>query len=182
MQAEKRALRLSMSAIRDSLSAEYRARGAEGLARKLDTPAFQAMLPREGGVISGYIAIRSEIDALPLMRRLREAGYHLALPHLEGSGMVFRSYEIGDRLREGPLKTREPDATMPLVEPDLVLTPLLAFDPAGGRLGYGMGYFDRWFMQQPDVPRLGVAFACQEVERVPRAPHDMLLHGVMTET
>jgi 5-formyltetrahydrofolate cyclo-ligase len=182
VQAEKRALRLSMNAIRDSLSAEHRAHGAEELGRKFHDPVLRALLPPSGAVVAGYIAIRSEIDPLPLMRRLREAGYRLALPYTEGGGMVFRAYEIGDRLREGPMKTREPEATRPLIEPDLVLTPLLAFDAVGGRLGYGMGYYDRWFMQQPDVPRLGVAFACQEVARIPRAPHDVLLHSIMTES
>jgi 5-formyltetrahydrofolate cyclo-ligase len=179
--AEKRALRLSMNAIRNALSPEHRARGAEALARKVDTDAFRRFLPPPGGVISAYIAIRSEIDPLPLVRHLLAEGYRFAMPQLEGSGMVFREWQIGDRLSEGPMQTREPMSTMPLIKPALILTPLLAFDAKWARLGYGMGYYDRYFAQNPETARIGVAFACQEVASVPRAPHDTLLNHVFTE-
>ena len=181
VQAEKRALRLSMNAIRDALSPEHRARGAEGLARKIETEAFRRFLPKEGGVVAAYFAIRSEIDPLPLMRHLLASGYRLALPQLECADMMFRAYSIGDRLSEGPLRTREPMRSAGIVEPDLVLTPLLAFDKSYARLGYGMGCYDRYFAINPDIPRVGLAFACQEVTTVPRAPHDTLLDMVFTE-
>jgi 5-formyltetrahydrofolate cyclo-ligase len=182
VKAQKRALRLSMNAIRNALSPEHRARAAEVLAQKADHPAFRAFLPPPGSFISGFIAIRSEIDPLPLLRRLLAEGYQIALPQLEGGGMVFRHWQVGDRLAEGPMQTREPLASMPEVTPSLILTPLLAFDPKSARLGYGMGYYDRYFSQNPDVPRVGLAFACQEVASVPCAPHDMLLNAVFTES
>lgn len=181
VQRQKNQLRLSMSAIRDALSPGFRAAAADAVARNLTSPAAARHLPQPGGVISGYIAIRSELDPLPAMRALRALGYRLALPHLEGSGMLFRAYEIGDRLNSGPLNTREPSREAPEIVPDLVLVPLLAFDPKSSRLGYGMGYYDRYFDQRPDVKRVGVAFACQEVAAVPCAPHDRSLDAVITE-
>ena len=66
--------------------------------------------------------------------------------------------------------------------PDLILTPLLAFDDQGGRLGQGGGYYDRTFVAQPDTIRIGFAYAGQRVERLALEPHDIRLHGVLTES
>ena len=69
-----------------------------------------------------------------------------------------------------------------VVEPDLILTPWRAFDAGGGRLGQGGGYYDRTFAARPEVTRIGFAYAGQEVDDLPVEPHDMRLHGVLTET
>jgi 5-formyltetrahydrofolate cyclo-ligase len=68
-----------------------------------------------------------------------------------------------------------------LVEPDLIITPLLAFDASGGRLGQGGGFYDRTFAARPDVIRVGFAYAGQAVEALSLEAHDMRLHGVLTE-
>ncbi len=76
-------------------------------------------------------------------------------------------------------------APLPLsdtVTPDLILTPLLAFDAAGSRLGQGGGYYDRTFAALPEVTRIGVAYAGQEVGRLEIEAHDVRLHGVLTQT
>ncbi len=69
-----------------------------------------------------------------------------------------------------------------MVTPDLILTPLLAFDGAGGRLGQGGGYYDRTFAALPEAIRIGLAFAGQEIAAVPMASHDQRLDGVLTES
>lgn len=69
-----------------------------------------------------------------------------------------------------------------MVTPDLILTPLLAFDGAGGRLGQGGGYYDRTFAALPEAIRIGLAFAGQEVDHLALEPHDIRLHGVLTES
>ena len=63
----------------------------------------------------------------------------------------------------------------------VALTPLLAVDGEGYRLGYGGGYYDRYFSLHPDVLRVGLAYAGQAVERLPREKTDMPLHAVVTE-
>ena len=68
-----------------------------------------------------------------------------------------------------------------IVDPDLILTPLLAFDRFGGRLGQGGGYYDRTFAERPDALRIGFAYAGQGVERLTLEDHDVRLHGVLTE-
>ena len=75
-------------------------------------------------------------------------------------------------------------APLPLAEvvtPDLIVTPLLAFDRAGGRLGQGGGYYDRTFESLPDAIRIGLAYEGQRVADLPMQDHDIRLHGVLTE-
>ena len=67
------------------------------------------------------------------------------------------------------------------VTPDLINTPLLAFDAAGGRLGQGGGYYDRTFAALPAAVRVGFAYAGQALENLPVEAHDIRLHGVLTE-
>ena len=77
---------------------------------------------------------------------------------------------------------RAPLPLAAVVDPDLIVTPLLAFDAEGGRLGQGGGYYDRTFAARPDVARVGFAYAGQVVDRLDLDPHDIRLHGVLAET
>ncbi len=74
----------------------------------------------------------------------------------------------------------EPPSTAPLVVPDLILVPLLAFDKDGHRLGYGQGHFDK-YLHQHKVITIGVGFSGQEVDKIPRQSHDFALEYLLTE-
>jgi 5-formyltetrahydrofolate cyclo-ligase len=146
------------------------------------------LLPRPDAVVSGYWPFRTEIDPRPLMARLERLGARLALPvtPARGSGapLCFRRWRDGAALSRGAFGVPEPGPECETVEPDLLLVPLLAFDRAGRRLGYGQGHYDRTLCglkaRRPTLA-IGVAFAAQEVTRVPTDPHDQLLDGVVTE-
>jgi 5-formyltetrahydrofolate cyclo-ligase len=69
-----------------------------------------------------------------------------------------------------------------MVTPDLVITPLLAFDAEGGRLGQGGGYYDRTFAASAEAIRIGLAYSGQLLAGLPIEPHDARLHGILTET
>ncbi|MFZ8396223.1 5-formyltetrahydrofolate cyclo-ligase, partial [Staphylococcus aureus] len=69
----------------------------------------------------------------------------------------------------------------PEVKPDIILTPMLAFDAKLDRLGQGAGYYDRAFATFPDAWRIGVAWSVQQVESLPTEAWDMPLHAVITE-
>jgi 5-formyltetrahydrofolate cyclo-ligase len=99
--------------------------------------------------------------------------------------LVFHLWRPGEPLLPGGFKVMEPRPERPVVMPDVVLAPLLAFDRAGRRLGYGKGYYDRTLASlrrsKPDALVIGLAFALQEVAAVPADVTDERLDAVLTE-
>jgi len=64
---------------------------------------------------------------------------------------------------------------------DAALVPMVGFDRTGRRLGYGAGYYDRFFEANPHIPRIGMAYACQEAELIPTEPFDARMDYIVTE-
>jgi len=98
--------------------------------------------------------------------------------------MTYRAWAPGNPLEDRPFGLQEPLETAPVVEPTLVLTPLLGFDRQGNRLGYGQGHYDRALARLRQNGRVfvcGLAFFGQEVSSVPAEAHDIPLDWVMTE-
>ena len=93
----------------------------------------------------------------------------------------FLEWQHDAPLATGPFRLRQPDADAPERVPDLILTPLVAFDRTLARLGQGAGHYDRAFAAYPNAHRIGVAFSVQEVERLPVDPWDVPLHAIITE-
>ncbi len=135
--------------------------------------------------VSGYHPIGVEADVMPLMTSLGSRGQPLCLPTTIGRDkpLVFRSWVPGDHLVSGAHDILEPPDTSPVVVPDLMLIPLLAFDLAGGRLGYGAGHYDRTLAGLSDTSplKIGVAYAGQRVDAVPMDATDQHLDAVLTE-
>ena len=145
--------------------------------------AFAAAAP--GAIVSGFSAIGDEIDPGPLMQRLHEEGYGLALPVMQGKGrpLLFRRFRPGDVLAETMWGIREPLPSAPEVFPDVVLTPLLAFDNAGYRVGYGGGFYDRSLAALRSVKpvlAIGLAYDEQRIDAVPHLDYDERLDWVLT--
>jgi 5-formyltetrahydrofolate cyclo-ligase len=166
---------------RDALPAAERARAAEAIAVR----AFPLAID-PGRIVSGFSPLKTEINPIPLMRRLADAGAELALPVVAGKGkpLVMRAWRFGEALDSGVWGIREPKADAPEVAPDILLVPLLAFDREGHRIGYGAGYYDmtigRLRAMKP-VVAIGIAFAAQEIASVPVTPRDARLDLVLTE-
>jgi len=178
----KTTLRATALAKRDALGSECRAAAAQTIA--LRGLPFEIM---PGTVVAGYSPIRSEIDPIPLMRKLAVPGVQLALPAIVAGDqpLIFRAWSAGDRLQRGRLGILEPSAGAKEVIPDILLVPLAAFDRAGHRIGYGAGHYDRTLEQLRKlkaITAVGVAAAVQEVEAVPALLHDAALDYVLTET
>jgi len=178
---QKAQLRAEALARRDALPAEMRAQAAEAVAaRGLPFPL------KPGAVVSGFMAMKSEINPLPLMRKLVQAGARLALPAIKGRGhpLIMRAYAFGDELARGQWGIREPTPATEEVAPDIVLVPLAAFDRNGHRIGYGAGYYDMTIhalRAGKQVVAVGLAFAVQEISHVPATPRDERLDFVLTE-
>jgi 5-formyltetrahydrofolate cyclo-ligase len=182
MTNSKAELRAKALAKRDALSEKKRASAAAKLAKR-GLP-FKLM---PGTIVSGYSPIRSEIDPAPLMLMLAEQGARLALPCVtaRGQSLIFRIWHPNDRLMLGPLGIPEPSPASAEVIPDIMLTPLAAFDRLGHRIGYGAGHYDFTFAhlrKTKHVVGVGLAFAAQEIEAVPALSHDVALDYVLTET
>ncbi len=179
--AHKAALRSELIARRDALPAPERAAAAEAIAAR---PFPLTIAP--GTIVSGFSALKAEINPVPLMRRLADAGAQLALPVVAGRGkpLIMRAWSFGAPLVSGVWGIREPAPSAPEVEPDILLVPLLAFDRAGGRIGYGAGYYDMTIAAlraKKPVVAVGVAYGSQEIDSVPVTPRDARLDLVLTE-
>ena len=174
-------LRRAAAVRRDALPAEQRKAAAEAIAGR-DFP-----LPIAPGVIvAGFMPMKSEINPLPLLQKFSDAGARLALPRIVGRGhpLSMRAWEFGAPLERGQWGIREPRADAPEVDPDILIVPLLVFDRAGYRLGFGAGYYDMTITAlraRKTVAAVGIAFAAQEVPAVPRTERDARLDLVLTE-
>jgi 5-formyltetrahydrofolate cyclo-ligase len=178
----KAELRAASLKRRDAIPAEQRTAAAEAVAAR----SFPVVFP-PGTVISGYAPLRSEINPVPLMRKLADAGARLALPVVVGRGkpLIMREWAFGRPLASGVWGIREPLPDAPEVWPDIVIVPLAAFDRKGHRIGYGAGYYDltihRLRVLNGSVIAIGLAYHSQQVAVVPITPRDARLDLVITE-
>jgi 5-formyltetrahydrofolate cyclo-ligase len=178
----KKALRPAARAVRAAARAAAGEAAGGGLARSF-LSAIDCPPP---SVVAGYWPMDDEADIRPLLERLAAQGCVVALPVVvaRSTPLIFRCWQPGDALEDGLHRTRHPLPTALEVTPDLLLVPLLAFDHSGRRLGYGGGYYDRTLAALRDrrpVVAIGVAFAAQEVERLPDGGHDQRLDWIVTE-
>lgn len=179
----KAELRNAALARRDALPADLRIEKAlDATAHGVEHIEFQA-----GTVVSGFFPIRSEIDPRPLMDEFRKLGARLCLPVvIDKTTIVFRELVRGDELIDTGFGTRGPSEDAEVLDPSLLIMPLSVFDYYGGRIGYGVGHYDRAIAKIIDKgikPRLiGMAFDCQHVERVPVESHDQPLDAMLSES
>jgi 5-formyltetrahydrofolate cyclo-ligase len=177
----KATLRREALARRDELPAELRQAAAETIASRpfpLDIGS--------GVRVSGFSPFGSEINPVPLMRRLADRGALLALPVVIGRGrpLVMRAWTFGEPLAKGVWGIREPPPEAAEVDPDILLVPLAAFDRAGHRIGFGAGYYDltlTGLRSRKPIVAVGLAYAAQEIPAVPATARDARLDLVLTE-
>ncbi|MBL8566665.1 MAG: 5-formyltetrahydrofolate cyclo-ligase [Hyphomicrobiaceae bacterium] len=179
--AAKKAMRDAAKARRNAAFAVHGARAGERLAEH--GLGFAGL--SGGATVASFLAIGEEIDPLPLMRRLWGEGHATGLPVMIGKGqpLVFRPWREGDALADAMWGIREPLAEAGEIEPDVVLVPLLAFDLAGYRLGYGGGFYDRTLAllrQRKPLRTIGLAYDELKVDAVPHCDYDERLDWVLT--
>ncbi len=181
----KRKLREQAKARRAAAHRDLQAAAERQCALFFET--FEEVLARKPvATVSGYWPMGDEFDVRPLMTRLSERGHVCALPVVmaRGRALVFRRWRPGDRLVAAGFGTREPAEDAAETMPDIVLAPLLAFDDAGRRLGYGGGYYDRTLRavrERGPILAVGVGYEAQLVETVPSGDDDEKLDWIVTE-
>ena len=179
---EKAELRRQLRARRGALSAAQRRRAARRLLRQF----LRWRELRRARHLALYLSMASELDTALLRHALAVRGVQLYAPRIHRRlGLRFVPLRA-TRLPRHALGMRQapPGPARPLRRLDLLLLPLLGFDDRGQRLGQGGGYYDRALagLKRARRPRrIGLAYACQQVERLPAEPHDRPLHAVLTE-
>lgn len=178
----KKQLRIAALAKRDELDVQYRIEAAMRLAESAEEIGVQP-----GNVVSGFWPIRSEMDIRPLMFALRATGGRLCLPAIiDRETIEFRELLRETAMIDMGFGTVGPGPEADVLQPDLMLVPLAAFDDRGHRVGYGGGYYDRAIARlkadERDLHLIGIAFDCQRIERVPDEAHDQPLDAILTES
>ena len=176
----KAALRVRAHAVRAALPVHVRADAAAAAAGYF----FEGVALEADDVVAAYWRIRDEMDCQPILVRLMDDGKTVVLPVVTGPDepLEMRVWEEGAPLYEAGFGTLAPSDLAPQMEPDVMLVPLLGFDKFGTRLGYGGGYYDRTLAYMQKKPKLvGLAFAAQELDVIPREGHDVPLDMVVTE-
>ena len=138
-------------------------------------------------VVAGYHALGAELSPWPALRRLQAAGARIAMPVAPEphAPLLFRAFAEDQPLEPDAARIPSPTAAAEALIPDLVIAPLIAFDRAGYRLGQGGGYYDRTLAALRGGGRLfviGLAYAGQEVDRIPKSAHDQPLDAILTES
>ena len=134
-------------------------------------------------IVASYVPVGGEADPAPFEVAARAAGCVLALPHVvdRATPLRFLRFDEGAMLEAGPFGLRQPADSGTEIVPDIVLTPLVAFDRQLNRIGQGAGHYDRAFAAYPSAIRIGVAWSVQQVERIAADPWDAPLHAIATE-
>jgi 5-formyltetrahydrofolate cyclo-ligase len=179
--AARRDLRLTLRRRRAALDEDDQAAATMAVMTRL------ARIPvlRRARLIAGYRAVRGELDIDAALLLLAERGATVTVPRVNGEHLEFLPYVDDAPTADGAFGIPEPvgGPAFPLCRHDVVLTPVVAFDATGGRLGQGGGFYDRALAacgdDRPVV--IGVAHAFQEVPHVPSQPWDVRIDAVVTE-
>ena len=184
----KHELRAQAKARRDAAAKDLGDDGTRGFFEHLIQTWNAVSADYDGleAILAGYWPMGTEMDVRPALVALDRIGVLQCLPEVvtKDRPLRFRAWSPSEPLIEGGHGTFHPCATEPLMRPDVVLVPLLAFDARGHRLGWGGGYYDRTLellRKTGDVTAIGVAYAAQEVDAVPFDAYDQPVDWIITE-
>lgn len=180
--SQKQALRAQCRAARAAIPAAQRERYAADFARH-----FMQAVDVGQKTVAGYSAFGPELDILPLLTMLAKGDRICCLPVTSppSKQLFFRRWHDHTEMVPGDFGIRIPSPASEVVTPEVLIVPLVGFDAARHRIGYGAGYYDctlhalRKQGHKPFV--IGAAFSAQQVEAIPAEPHDEVLDMVITE-
>ncbi|WP_394527263.1 5-formyltetrahydrofolate cyclo-ligase [Lacrimispora sp. JR3] len=137
---------------------------------------------RQAFCVYCYASFRGEAGTWKFMETLLRQGKYIAVPKVKGKELEFYAISGKKDLEEGVMGIMEPKSTcLKICDPDApVIVPGVAFDKEGNRLGYGGGYYDRFFEREPSHFRLAIAYNFQLFDRIPAEPHDKKVDRIIT--
>jgi 5-formyltetrahydrofolate cyclo-ligase len=185
-QRERSRLRREIRRQRRTLSEERRHAGERAICRRIQNLGAY----RQARTLAVYLAFDGEPSLKRLVEAAKRQGKQVYAPVLLKSGMKFASITTSAGLDRNFFGIEEPamDRLVDARSLDLVLTPLVAFDDRGARLGMGRGYYDRAFRflrhrKSWSRPKLvGIGYSFQNVPELELQPWDIPLWGAVTET
>lgn len=176
-------LRRHMLSERNAISLEAVSAGSHGMIQQLlSWPLFQ-----QAKTIMGYLAMPGEPQLDCLLAQAIKAGKTVCVPLMGSVYGVMESAKITniDDIIIGRLGVRMPNPSRTrIIDPeciDCVLTPGVAFDYHGNRMGMGAGYYDRFFVRAPQALRVGICWSWQVMPSIPYEAHDICMHWLVTE-
>ena len=177
---DKKALRRAIGAKKSALTPEEVWRRSMILAERL----YETEEYRNCASLYAYLSFNQEVRTSPIIERAWADGKRVAVPKVIGKDMVFIWIDSFDNLApQGAFNITEPIENGPVADDPtaLVLMPGLAFDPAGHRVGYGGGYYDRFLVEEPDHPLVALCYDFQMLERLEVENHDIPVDLVITD-
>ena len=136
--------------------------------------------------VGSYVDYNFELGTNPINKYLIEKNINVCLPKINSQSkeINFFKFSTGTNLIKNKYNILEPELTNEIIFPKLVLVPLLAFNESGFRLGYGGGFYDKYFSSQEekDIIKVGLGFSFQKANEIPIENHDQKLDWILTES
>lgn len=180
----RKAERRRLHSARQALSVAERGAIGEALSKHVRALIAERLGGAHERVLSAYWPIKGEPDLRPMLAELHRAGVDIALPLVatKKAPLVFRRWTPETRMVRGEWNIPVPPPDAPTVTPDIALAPLVGWDDACFRLGYGGGYFDRTLAALAQRPlTIGVGFQAARLSTIFPQPHDIALDVIVTE-
>ena len=175
----KQELRKELKKRRNALPQDVR----EAYSRQICQNLLDLPMVKEADLIYAYSATRSEVSLQMLIEDAWERHSRIGMPKVFGDEMKFFAIRQLSDLSEGAFGILEPQARAENLltgNQGICLVPGLGFDAAGGRIGYGKGYYDRYLQAFPGLIRIGCCFDEQLVEKIPKEVQDVSMDYLMT--
>ena len=180
MSEEKARVRAILRARKEAMRPEERREKSSLIARHL------MLLIASGETVMVFTSKEKEVNTTPLIEALFAEKNPVVVPIIQQADVSLRLSYLRDvsALVPSTFGVPEPIGSEIPADPqdvDVIILPMLGFDRAGGRIGYGAGYYDRFLSKTPGLFKIGIAFACQEVEHLPTDENDVRMDLIVTE-
>ncbi len=152
--------------------------------KRIQQKLLETIRHAKGQTVSLYWPFRGEPNLNPTFKRLQEQGAQCALPVVleQDKPLVFRSWSAGEPLEPGVLNIPIPKEGAAMVEPDIIIAPVIGFDKSCYRLGYGGGFYDRTLSALSKKPRaIGVGYSIAQISTIKPQWYDVPLDVVISE-
>jgi len=180
MREQKESVRKILRQRKEAMLPEDRLRKSHRICRHI------MEIIRSGETVMVFTSKEREVNTKPLIMALFNRGNKVVVPIIVKEDCSLRLSYLRDFSALVPSTFGVPEpigSEIPAAAQDIdtIILPMLGFDRKGGRIGYGAGYYDRFLSRHPDLRKIGIAFACQEVENLPVDENDMPMDSIITE-